>query len=49
MLFWGRAGKLLQPAAGLVVVLDLDGVARLTRIPGRDAGWVGDFSWLIGT
>jgi hypothetical protein len=41
VLFWGRVGKLLQFAAGLV------GVAKLARIRDVMRGWVGDFSGLI--
>ena len=48
VLFWGRLGKLLQFAAGLVVVLDIVGTDRLDRIRDQLREWLTRLSRLIG-
>lgn len=47
VLFWGRLGKLLEFAAGLVVVLDLVGAARLAGVRDRLRERLGTVSRLI--
>lgn len=47
VLFWGRLGKVLQFAAGLVVVLDLAGARRLTCARTWLRGWLDTVSELI--
>lgn len=47
VLFWGRLGKVLQFAAGLVVVLDLVGTHRLTATRDRLRGGLDRASKLI--